>query len=60
MPFGVVNGVGRGMGALNRGGDHSKGRDNFGDECWTSNCDHSGLCGVTLQKYTDQSSCSLG
>ena len=26
MPFGVVNGIGRGMGVLDGGGDHGRGR----------------------------------
>ena len=29
-PFGVVSGVGRGMGVLDFGGDHRRGRDSFG------------------------------
>ena len=37
MPFGVVSGVGRGMGVLD-GGDHRRGRGTLGDKCgvWTS------------------------
>jgi len=30
MPFGMVSGVGRGMGVLDQGGDHQRGRDSFG------------------------------
>jgi len=33
MPFGVVSGVGQGMGVLDRGGDHQRGRGIFGGKC---------------------------
>ena len=32
MPFGIVSGVGRGMGVLDGGGDRRKKRDSFGAE----------------------------
>jgi len=34
MPFGVVSGVGLGMGVLDRGGDCRRGRGSFGVNLW--------------------------
>jgi len=44
VPFGVVNGVGRGMGVLD--GDHRMGRGSFEGKCGTSHCNQWGLGGV--------------
>jgi len=38
MPFEVVNGVGRGMGVLDEGGDRRTGRGSFGSEFGASHC----------------------
>ena len=38
MPFGMMSGVGQGMGVLDRGGYHQRGRDSFGIEFATSHC----------------------
>ena len=38
MPFGMVSGVGRGMGVLDGGGDHRRGRGSFRDEFGSSRC----------------------
>jgi len=42
MPFGVVSGVGQGMGVLDRGGDHRR-EGQFWGECGASHCNHWGL-----------------
>ena len=39
MPFGVVSGIGLGMGVLDFGGDHRRGRGSFGSEFAASNGD---------------------
>jgi len=39
MPFGVVRGVGRGMGVLDRGSDRQRERGSFGGEFGTCLCD---------------------
>jgi len=36
MPFGVVSGVGRGMGVFNGGGNRRRGRDSFRGKCGAS------------------------
>jgi len=33
MPFGLVSGVGQGMGVLDGGGDCQRGRSSFAGEC---------------------------
>jgi len=48
MPFAVVSEVSRGMGVLDRGGDGSRGRGNFGGECGASHCHQWGLCGIVV------------
>ena len=58
-PFGVVSGVGRGMGVLNRGGDRRRERGNFGGEFGASHCNQWGrlralpklLCGGGMTCY---------
>jgi len=47
MPFGVVSGVGRGMGVLD-GWKSLKGMDSFGGKCGTSHCNQWRLCGVVI------------
>ena len=49
MLFGMVSGVGRGMGVLDWGGDHRRGRGSF----WmtaVSHCNQWGLCDAALPK----------
>jgi len=36
MPFGVVSGIGLGMGVLNFGGDRRRGKDSLGVNVWRS------------------------
>ena len=42
--FGVVSEVGLGMGVLDFGGDHRKGRGSLGVEFAASHCNQLGLC----------------
>jgi len=42
MPFGVVSGVGRGMGVLDRGGYRRRGSGSFGSKCGASHCNQWG------------------
>jgi len=42
VPFGVVRGVGRGMGVLDFDGDRQRRRDSFGGECGASHCNQRG------------------
>jgi len=46
MPFGMVSGVGRGMGVLDGGGDHQRG--SFGGEPWAFDCNQWGLCCIVV------------
>jgi len=48
MPFGMVSGVGRGMGVLDGGGDRRGGRGSFGGKCGTSHCSQWGLRGIVI------------
>ena len=48
MPFGMVNGVGRGMGVLDGGGDRRRERGSFGVEFEASHCNQLGLCDAAL------------
>ena len=48
MLFGVVSGVGRGMGVLDVGGDRRSGRGNFEGECGASHCNQRGLCDIVI------------
>ena len=50
MPFGMVSGVGRGMGVLDRGGDRQRGRGNFGGESGASHCNQWVLCDAAVPK----------
>ena len=51
MPFGVVSGVGLGMGVLDFGGDRRRGRGSLGGEFAASHCKQwdfvASLCGST-------------
>ena len=38
MPFGMVSGIGRGMGVLDGGSDRRRGRSSFGGEFGMSHC----------------------
>jgi len=48
IPFGVVSGVGRGMGILDMGGDRRRGRGIFGGKCEASHCNRCRLCCVVI------------
>jgi len=43
MPVGVVSGVSRGMGVLDRGADPRRGRGSFGGEFGASHCNQLGF-----------------
>ena len=47
MPFGVLSGVGRGMGVLD-GVEIVEGEGEFCDKCGTSHYNQWGLCGVVI------------
>jgi len=51
MPFGVVRGVGRGMGVLDGGGDRRRGKGSFGGEFGASHCNQWGLCDALFSNY---------
>ena len=51
MPFGMVSGVGRGMGVLDFGGDRRRGRDRFGGEFGASHCNQWGICDALFSNY---------
>jgi len=51
MPFWVVRGVGRGMGVLDGGGDHGRGRGSFVGEFRVSRCNQWGLCDALFSNY---------
>jgi len=53
MPFGVVSGVGIGMGVLDFGGDRPRGRGSLGGEFAASNYNQWGLCCVYCGKTAD-------
>jgi len=42
MLFGVVNGVGRGMGVLDEDDDRQRRKGSFGGKLWTSHCNKQG------------------
>ena len=44
MPFGMVSGVGLGIGVLDFGDDRQRGRGIFGSEFGESHCNQWGLC----------------
>jgi len=50
MPFGVVSGVGPGMGVLDFGGDRRRGRGSLEGEFVASHCNQWGLCCVVVWK----------
>ena len=49
MPFGVVSGVGFGMGVLDGGDDCRRGRGEFG----APHCNQWGLCDALFSNYFD-------
>jgi len=51
MPFGVVRGVGRGMGVLDGGRDRQKGRGSYGGEFGASHCNQRGRSNVLFSNY---------
>ena len=50
MPFGVVSGVGRGMGVLDVGGDRQRGSGSFDGKFGASHCNQWGLCEAAVLK----------
>jgi len=48
MPFGVVSGVGLGMGVLDFDGDRRRGRGSLGGQFVESHCNQWGLCCVVV------------
>jgi len=48
MPFGMVSGVGRGMGVLDEAGDRPRDRGRFRGEFGAFHCNQQGLCGVVI------------
>jgi len=50
MLLGVVSGVGRGMGVLDRGGDRRSGRGIFGDEFEAFHCNRWDCCVVVRER----------
>ena len=59
MPFGVVSGVGLGMGVLDFGGDRRRGRGSLRGEFAASHCNQWGLCCVVVWNCVERSSCRL-
>jgi len=60
MPFGVVSGVGLGMGVLDFDGDHRQDRGSFGGEFGAvSRCNQWGFCCIVVRKCVQRSSCPL-
>ena len=51
MPFGVVRGVGRGMGVLDGGGDRRRGKGSSGGKYGASHCNQWGLCDALFSNY---------
>jgi len=49
MPFGVVSGVGQGMGVLDWGWRSVKGKRHFLGECGASHCNQWGLCDIVCK-----------
>jgi len=54
MPFGMVNGVGQGMGVLDGDGDRRMGRSSFGGEFGASRCNLWGLAMRLFPNYFGQ------
>jgi len=48
MPFGMVSGVGIGMGVLDFGGDRPRARGSFGGEFAASHYNQWGLCCIVV------------
>ena len=51
MPFGVMSGVGFGMGVLDGGGNCRRGRGSFVGEFGASHCNQWGLCDALFSNY---------
>jgi len=51
MPFGVVRGVGRGMGVLDESGDRRRGRGSFRGEFGAPIVTNGGLCDALFSNY---------
>jgi len=56
MPFGLVSGVGPGMGVLDRV-ETAQGKGQFGGKCRASHCNQWGLCGVVVRNCGNGSRC---
>jgi len=50
MLFGVMSGVGRGMGVLDGGSDRRRGRGRFGGEFEASHCNQWELCCIVVRE----------
>jgi len=59
MPFGVVSGVGLGIGVLDFGGDRRRGRGSMGGEFAASHFNQWGLHCVVVWKCVQRLSCCL-
>ena len=59
MPFGVVSGVGLGMGVLDFGGDRRIERGSLGGEFAASHYNQWGLSCIVVWKCVERSSCRL-
>ena len=51
MPFGVVSGIGLGMGVLDFGGDRQRERGSFEGKFVASRCNQWSLCDVLFSNY---------
>jgi len=61
MPFGMVRGVGLGMGVLDFGGDRRRGMGSFGGKFGVFHCNQWGLCDALFPNYfEDLLYCSCG
>jgi len=50
MLFGMVSGVGRGMGVLDGGGNRQRGRGSFGGEFGAFHCNQWRLCCIVVRE----------
>ena len=60
MPFGMMSGVGHGMGVLDGGGYRRREMGSFWGEFGASHCNQWGLCCTVVWKRVKRSSCRLG
>jgi len=60
MPFGMVSGIGRGMGVLDGGGNRRRGRDSFGSDFRASHCNHGNFATRLFPNYFVQNLFIIG